>query len=74
MADNPYVNKVQYDGNTLIDLTSDTVTAATLLSGYTAHIASGEIVTGTIANGDSIGYGVLTQPIVGTAKVGATQI
>lgn len=41
------INKVIYDGNVLIDLTSDTVTAATMLSGTTAHDATGEIITGT---------------------------
>ncbi len=44
------VNKVIYDGTTLIDLTSDTVTAATLLSGYKAHDKSGTAVTGSMAN------------------------
>lgn len=45
------VNKVIYDGNTLIDLTSDTVTAESLLSGYTAHDASGASITGTASGG-----------------------
>lgn len=40
-------NKVEVNGETLIDLTSDTVTADTLVSGRTAHLASGEKVTGT---------------------------
>ena len=42
------VNKVEYGGSTLIDLTSDTVTADNLLSGYTAHDKSGAIITGTL--------------------------
>lgn len=33
---------------TLIDLTADTVTSETLLSGYTAHDRSGAIITGTL--------------------------
>lgn len=41
------VNKVVYDGNTLIDLTNDTVTADTLVSGATAHNAAGVSITGT---------------------------
>ena len=41
------VSKVVYGGNTLIDLTSDTVKADKVLSGYTAHGADGEIITGT---------------------------
>ena len=48
MADNPYVNKVVYAGNTLIDLTADTVTPATLASGVTAHNAAGQLITGTM--------------------------
>ncbi len=40
------VSKVVYGGNTLIDLTGDTVTASTLLKGSTAHGADGEIITG----------------------------
>ena len=38
------------DGTVLIDLTEDTVTAATLASGVTAHDASGAIITGTNTN------------------------
>lgn len=41
------VNKIVYGGNTLIDLTSDTVATDNLLSGYTAHDRSGVIITGT---------------------------
>ena len=40
------VNRVDYGNTTLIDLTSDTVTAEKLLSGYTAHGADGEQITG----------------------------
>lgn len=41
------VNRVDYGGNTLIDLSADTVTADALLSGFTAHGADGELITGT---------------------------
>ena len=44
---NEYINKVIYGGNTLIDLTADTITADKLLSSYTAHAASGAPITGT---------------------------
>ena len=44
------INKVIYGGNTLIDLTSDTVIAEKMLSGYTAHDKSGALVTGTCTN------------------------
>ena len=43
---NTYVNKVIYDGTTLIDLTSDTLTAADLAYGKTAHDKSGATITG----------------------------
>lgn len=69
MASNPYVNKVQYGSTVLVDLTADTVTAASMLSGVTAHTASGATVTGTIEDGDSLGYGSSSY-IVGTARVG----
>ncbi len=41
------ISKVVYGGNTLIDLTADSVTADKLLKGTTAHGADGEPVTGT---------------------------
>ena len=41
------VSKVVYGSTTLIDLTGDTVTAADLTSGKTAHGADGERITGT---------------------------
>ena len=44
---NQYKNKIIYNGSTLIDLTSDTITAADLASGKTAHDKSGAIITGT---------------------------
>lgn len=42
------VNRVDYNGNTLIDLTNDTVNAENLMSGYTAHDKSGTLITGTL--------------------------
>lgn len=44
------INKVIYGGETLIDLTSDTVIAEKMLEGYTAHDKSGALVTGTCTN------------------------
>lgn len=41
------INKVVYGGNTLIDLTGDTVTAEQLAKGVTAHDKSGAVITGT---------------------------
>lgn len=41
------INKVIYGGNTLIDLTGDTITPDKLARGVTAHDKSGEQITGT---------------------------
>lgn len=40
-------NKIIYGGKVLIDLTSDTVTPDTLLSGVTAHSKSGDTIEGS---------------------------
>ena len=49
------INKVQYGNTTLIDLTSDTVTADKLMQGYTAHDRTGALITGTATGGGSGG-------------------
>lgn len=41
-------SKIVYAGDTLLDLTEDTVTPETLLKGKTAHNAAGELITGTM--------------------------
>lgn len=41
------ISKVIYGGNTLIDLTADTIKADKVLKGYTAHGADGNPITGT---------------------------
>lgn len=47
MANNQYINKVIYGGDTLIDLTSDDVTRADVVSGKYFHLPTGERTTGT---------------------------
>jgi hypothetical protein len=47
MANNLYINKVVYGGNTLIDLTGDDVTASDVLSGKKFHLPSGASGTGS---------------------------
>ena len=42
-----YYNKVVFGGDTLIDLSSDTVEAGKVLTGYTAHDKTGAPITGT---------------------------
>lgn len=41
------ISKVIYGGETLIDLTADTIKENKILKGYTAHGADGEPITGT---------------------------
>ena len=47
MANNQYINKVIYGGDTLIDLTGDDVAASDVLSGKKFHLPSGAPGTGT---------------------------
>ena len=45
------VNVVVYNGNTLVDLSEDTVTPETLAEGVTAHDKSGNVIVGTMTGG-----------------------
>lgn len=68
------INKVQYGNTTLIDLTSDTVTADKLMQGYTAHDRTGALITGTATggiDGDNLEYGL---SLVGSAIVGSSVV
>lgn len=47
---NQYKSKIIFDGNILMDLTGDTITAADLTSGITAHDKSGAPIVGTNTN------------------------
>lgn len=49
-------NKVVYNGNTLIDLTSDTATADDVMAGETFHLASGAQGVGTLKSA-KLGFG-----------------
>ena len=57
------VNKVVYAGETLIDLTKDTVTAANLAAGIYAHNKAGERIRGIASIGDIQSVSVTTLPI-----------
>ena len=46
--------KVVLGGETIIDLTGDTVGAAQILSGYTAHGNDGRAITGTRTRADEL--------------------
>lgn len=61
MANNPYVNKVEADGQTLIDLTADTAVAADVAQGKYFHLATGERVQGTSTGGGGTEAGTVTQ-------------
>ena len=48
------VNKVEYAGKVLLDLTEDTVTPENLLAGATAHDSSGQRIVGTMTQSGGI--------------------
>lgn len=47
------ISKVELNGKILVDLTQDSVTKESLLSGYTAHNAAGEVIEGILPPPDS---------------------
>lgn len=53
------INKIIYGRKVLIDLTSDTVSATTLLKGKTAHLKNGKKITGTLFADHPDSYEVL---------------
>ena len=57
-------NKVILDGETLIDLTADTVTPETLAEGVTAHDKSGNQIVGTLVPGSGGEQPTLFTPII----------
>lgn len=68
---NEYINHLVINGVNRLDLRNDTVTASTLMQGYTAHDKSGALITGTATggvDGDNLAYG---GAYVGTAIVGS---
>ena len=73
MANNPYVNQVKLaDGTVLIDISSDTVTASDVSVGVTFHLNDGAAGVGTLANGNTLEYGLTdrTLPIAGVGQAG----
>lgn len=67
---NENVNHVIVNGVTKLDLRSDTVDAAHLMQGYTAHDRSGASIVGTAAAGGD--YEIVVDPTseVGTVETG----
>ena len=70
------INKIVYDGNTLLDLTSDTVTVGDVVSGITFQLRDGSTATGTLANGNNMEYGLTdgTLPLAGVAKIDYAEV
>ena len=58
-------SKVVFEGDTLLDLTADTVTPETLLKGATAHNAAGEAITGTLEAGASTDWAAIAMQNIG---------
>lgn len=70
---NPYVNKVvKADGTTIIDISDTTATASDVASGAYLYLATGQKVSGTLANGNNAEYGIIDDdsPLVGVGLVG----
>ena len=68
------VNKVNFGGNTLIDLTGDTLESAEqLLKGIIAHAKDGAIIEGTLEAGGGgvtgITYGIYIPSVTGTSHI-----
>lgn len=63
-------NKVTYNGNTLIDLTADTITAADLLAGKTAHGSDGESLEGSMINRGAVSGTIATKTATYTIQAG----
>ncbi len=51
MANNPYVNKVVYGNNTVMDISDTTATPEDVLQGQTFYLRSGQRATGTAIGG-----------------------
>lgn len=72
------INRVEFCGDVLIDLSTDTVTSPEhIVSGHIGHLADGSVVTGTgsggsYVDGDNLSYGFTdrTSAMVGVGQVG----
>lgn len=63
-------NKIVYNGNTLIDLTEDDVTAADVLAGKQFHGNDGETATGSMANRGAVTGTIATKAGTYTVPAG----
>ena len=62
------VSKVDFGRTTLIDLTEDSVDAASLLRGKTSHNRAGDIVDGTLDVDSALGGSVIPAPDLGAER------
>ena len=72
MANNPYVNKVVYGGNTLIDISDTTAIADDVASGKYFYTASGQKIEGTATLGGSVTQdvnGFIVLPTTGAGRL-----
>lgn len=74
------INKVVYNNNTLIDLTSDTVTSDSMLENVTAHASTGQKIVGAIidltndtVSPSTLGKGVTAHDSTGEKIVGTME-
>lgn len=67
------INKVAYGNTVLLDVSGDTVTVGDVVAGVTFHLRDGTQGTGSVVNGNSLGYGITdgTIPKAGIAKAGS---
>ena len=61
VGDSSIINKVVYYGDTLIDLSQDTVAQGDVLSGKTVHLPSGQQVQGSMVNNGSTSATITTK-------------
>lgn len=50
------ISKITFNGQTLMDISNDTVKKGKLMSGETAHAANGEAITGTLDLNSRTGF------------------
>lgn len=65
MATNPYTNKVEYNGDTLIDISDTTATSDKVQTGYKIYGADGSPIYGTATQGQGVTITDTTDPVAG---------
>lgn len=63
MANNPYVNKVIYGNDTIMDISDSTITPNNILMGYEGYDASGNKIEGKVGVKYEDGYLVFNGPL-----------